>query len=152
MTILVTGSAGHLGVALMRHLRANPDAWGEARGIDLLASPFTDRTGSIADRAFVRESMRGVRTVLHAATLHKPHVATHAKRDFVETNIAGTLALLEEAVAAGVQAYVFTSTTSSFGSALTSRFADRMGNLAPWMNWPRMAGPSSNSWLPMAMA
>ncbi len=119
MTTLVTGSAGHLGEALMRHLRAHPDTGGEARGIDLLASPFTDRTGSIADRAFVRECMRGVRTVLHTATLHKPHVATHAKQDFVETNIAGTLALLEEAVAAGVQAFVFTSTTSSFGSALT---------------------------------
>src|SRR5262249_3791819 len=40
-------------------------------------------------------------------------------RDFVETNVRGTLVLLEEAVAAGVEAFVFTSTTSAFGSALT---------------------------------
>ena len=70
MTTLVTGSAGHLGEALMRHLRAHPDTGGEARGIDLLASPFTDRTGSIADRGFVRECMRGVRTVLHLSLIH----------------------------------------------------------------------------------
>ena len=44
---------------------------------------------------------RGVDAVLHAATLHKPHVATHSRQDFVDTNITGTLNLLEEAAAAG---------------------------------------------------
>ena len=63
--------------------------------------------------------MAGVRVVLHAATLHKPHVGTHAAQDFVDTNVWGTLALLEAATAAGVEAFVFTSTTSAFGSALT---------------------------------
>jgi nucleoside-diphosphate-sugar epimerase len=62
--------------------------------------------------------MRGVQAVLHAATLHKPHVATHGRQDFVDTNITGTLNLLEEAVAAGVPAFVYTSTTSVFGGAL----------------------------------
>jgi nucleoside-diphosphate-sugar epimerase len=37
----------------------------------------------------------------------------------VETNIAGTLILLEEAVAANVSSFIFTSTTSVFGKALT---------------------------------
>ncbi|MEI9986654.1 MAG: NAD-dependent epimerase/dehydratase family protein [Aliidongia sp.] len=63
--------------------------------------------------------MAGVTGVIHAATLHKPHVATHRQQDFVETNIAGTLALLEAAVAGSVQSFVFTSTTSAFGAALT---------------------------------
>ena len=63
--------------------------------------------------------MAGVRVVLHAATLHKPHVGTHSAQEFVDTNVAGTLALLEAATAAGVEAFVFTSTTSAFGSALT---------------------------------
>jgi nucleoside-diphosphate-sugar epimerase len=39
--------------------------------------------------------------------------------EFVDTNITGTLNLLEEAVAAGVSRFVFTSTTSTFGRALT---------------------------------
>ena len=76
----------------------------DAAGIDLLAGPFTHFTGSITDRSLVRESLRGVKTVFHSATLHKPHVATHTKQDFLDTNIAGTLVLLEESVAAGVLA------------------------------------------------
>src|SRR6201999_288202 len=35
------------------------------------------------------------------------------------TNVTGTLNLLEEAVAAGVEAFVYTSTTSVFGDALS---------------------------------
>jgi UDP-glucose 4-epimerase len=116
MTILVTGSAGHLGEALMRELRA---AGRDVRGVDVKPSAFTDRIGSIVDRGFVRDSMRGVHAVIHAATLHKPHVATHTHQEFIDTNVSGTLALLEESVAAGVGAFVFTSTTSTFGAALT---------------------------------
>ena len=114
--ILVTGSAGHLGEALMRTLLASGR---EAIGIDLKASPFTTMVGSIVDRTFVKQCVRGVDAVVHAATLHKPHVATHSKQDFVDTNITGTLKLLEEAVAAGVRAFVFTSSTSVFGRAST---------------------------------
>ncbi len=94
MRILVTGSAGHLGEALMRTLR---DSEHEPIGIDVLASPFTDIVGSIVDRETVRRTMRGIDAVLHAATLHKPHVATHRRQDFVDVNVTGTLNLLEEA-------------------------------------------------------
>jgi nucleoside-diphosphate-sugar epimerase len=62
--------------------------------------------------------MRGVATVLHAATLHKPHVATHSRQDFVDVNVTGTLNLLEEAASQGVTAFIYTSTTSVFGDAL----------------------------------
>ena len=100
MTILVTGSAGHLGEAILRTLRRRGSP---ARGIDLKASPFTDAVGSIVDPGFVRAQMDGVTAVIHTATLHKPHVATHSKQAFVDTNVTGTLNLLEAAVAAGVK-------------------------------------------------
>jgi UDP-glucose 4-epimerase len=116
MTILVTGSAGHLGEALMRTLRAKTRP---ARGIDLKPSGFTDNVGSITDRMFVRQAVAGARSIIHAATLHKPHVVTSSHRDFLDVNVSGTLNLLEEAVAAGVECFVFTSTTSAFGAALT---------------------------------
>ena len=119
MKILVTGSAGHLGEALMRGLHDGTDATAhEAVGIDMLASPSTTLVGSIADRAFVARAMRGIDAVLHVATLHKPHIATHSKQDFIDTNLTGTLNLLEEAAAAQVGAFVFTSTTSTFGGAM----------------------------------
>jgi UDP-glucose 4-epimerase len=63
--------------------------------------------------------MQGVHAVIHTATLHKPQVGTHTRDAFVATNVIGTLNLLEEAVAAGVTTFVFTSTTSAFGRALT---------------------------------
>jgi UDP-glucose 4-epimerase len=115
MKILVTGSSGHLGEALMRSL---PPLGHAVVGIDTVAGPFATHRGSIVDRDFVRRCMAGVEVVLHAATLHKPHVATHPHQDFIDTNITGTLNLLEAAVEASVGRFVFTSTTSVFGDAL----------------------------------
>ena len=115
MRVLVTGSAGHLGEALVRTLR---DLNHDVVGLDILESPFTTHVGSITDRACVRRCMNGVQTVLHAATLHKPHVGTHSRQEFVDVNVTGTLNLLEESVAAGVESFVYTSTTSVFGDAL----------------------------------
>src|SRR5215813_2867539 len=116
MRILVTGSAGHLGEALMRTLQHSAH---KALGLDVKASAFTHQVGSITDRSLVKRSMQGMNAVLHTATLHKPHVATHSRQDFVDTNVTGTLNLLEEAMPAGVSAFIFTSTTSVFGRALT---------------------------------
>ena len=115
MRILVTGSAGHLGEALVRVLRADG---ADVLGLDVLPSPYTDVVGSVADRDLVRRCVEGAGAVLHAATLHKPHVGSHSRQAFVDTNVTGTLALLEASVAAGVGRFVFTSTTSAFGRAL----------------------------------
>jgi nucleoside-diphosphate-sugar epimerase len=115
MKILVTGSSGHLGEALLRTLRGTGH---EASGLDILPSEFTEHVGTILGREFVRRAIKGSDAVIHAATLHKPHVATHARRSFVDVNVTGTLNLLEESVAAGVERFIFTSTTSAFGRAL----------------------------------
>jgi UDP-glucose 4-epimerase len=115
MKVLVTGSAGHLGEALVRTLQGLNY---HVAGLDILESAFTTHTGSIVDRDFVRACMSGVRIVFHPATLHKPHLVTHSPQSFVDTNVTGTLNLLQEAVAAGVESFIFTSTTSVFGDAL----------------------------------
>src|SRR3954462_15600092 len=116
MRVLVTGSAGHLGEALVRTLRERGE---DVVGLDVLPSPSTDVVASGTDRAAVRAAMAGADPVLHTATLHKPHVGSHSRQEFVDTNVTGTLVLLEEAVAAGVGSFVATSTTSAFGRALT---------------------------------
>jgi len=116
MKVLVTGSSGHLGEALVRTLQSTSH---EVVGLDIVASRFTNAVGSILDRSYVKRCMEGVDAVLHTASLHKPHVITHSRQDFVDVNITGTLNLLEEAASAGVYSFVFTSTTSAFGAALT---------------------------------
>jgi nucleoside-diphosphate-sugar epimerase len=81
---VVTGSAGHLGEALARVLR---DGGHDVTGIDLRPSPCTTVVGSVADRALVRRCLAGLDAVLHTATLHKPHVGSHGKQAFVDTNV-----------------------------------------------------------------
>ncbi len=115
MSFLVTGASGHLGEALVRTLR---QAGADVLGLDVRPGPFTDRRVDLRDAAAVNAVVAGRRVILHAATLHKPHVATHPKQAFVDVNVTGTLNLLEAALARGVEAFVFTSTTSVFGAAM----------------------------------
>jgi UDP-glucose 4-epimerase len=124
--ILVTGCAGHLGEALVRVLRADGD---DVVGLDVVDSPFTTMIGSVTDGDAVRRCLVGVDAVIHTATLHKPHIESHDRSSFVDTNVAGTLVVLEEAAAAGVTSVVFTSTTSTFGRAL----APAPGASATWI-------------------
>lgn len=72
--------------------------------------------------------MQPATAVVHAATLHKPHVVTHSWQDFIDTNVTGTLVLLEAAIAAGVNSFIYVSTTSAFGSAL-------MGSASAGATW-----------------
>ena len=118
MRILVTGSSGHLGEAIIRTLQGKKI---DHTGIDVKDSEYTSHIGSILDKAFVGECMKDADVVIHTATLHKPHVATHAYQNFIDTNITGTLNLLEEAKRQGVKAFIFTSTTSTFGDMLTPK-------------------------------
>ena len=115
MRVVVTGSSGHLGEGLVRELRARGD---DVVGLDRLPSAHTTHVGALGDAGFVRACCDGADVVLHTATLHKPHIASHRRAEFVATNVAGTLHVLEAALDAGVRAMVFTSTTSAFGDAL----------------------------------
>lgn len=126
MTILVTGSSGHLGEAIMHLLR---DRGQNAVGMDISPSPQTDIIGSISERALVKSALRDINAIIHTATLHKPHVATHGRQEFIDTNVTGTLNLLEEAVDTGIRSLVFTSTTSVFGDALVPQ----PGEPAAWI-------------------
>ncbi|KAG4266481.1 hypothetical protein LB506_012445 [Fusarium annulatum] len=129
--VLVTGSSGHLGTALMLSL---PTFGFTPLGIDILPSENTTHVGSISDREFVTSLFQKhpIQHVLHAATLHKPHVESHSKQDFIDTNITGTLVLLEEAAKLGAQieSFVFFSTTSTFGAALSPK----PGQPAAWID------------------
>src|SRR3546814_17347584 len=93
MKVLVTGSAGHLGEALVCSLR---DLGQSVVGLDLRASPYTSRIGSLADRAGLRHCPSGVGPIYHAATLTEPHVRPHTRPDFLHTIITRPPTPLEE--------------------------------------------------------
>lgn len=111
MNILVTGSSGWLCQTLVPRLVRDGN---KVVGLDPEVGATTDVVGSVVDRALVRRLIRehGITAIVHAAARHKPHIETHDNSEFVAVNVQGTLNLLEEAVEAGVDRFVFTSTTS----------------------------------------
>lgn len=134
--VLVTGACGHLGYALMLSL---PNYGYSPVGVDLLPATESDEhhvhVGSLSDPEFcasIFEQYPTLRYVLHTATLHKPHVGSHSKSEFIDTNIRGTLNLLEAAARQPnpIEGFIFTSTTSTFGKAL----APHAGQPAAWID------------------
>jgi UDP-glucose 4-epimerase len=111
MKVLVTGSSGWLGQTLVPRLQRDGHT---VVGLDPEKGATTDVVGSVVDRALVRSTIRdaGIDAIIHAAARHKPHIETHDNSEFVAVNVQGTLNLLEEAIEAGVDRFVFTSTTS----------------------------------------
>lgn len=115
MRVLVTGSSGRIGRAIaMRLCRGH-----EVAGLDRIPSSTTQRVGDIADATLIRESLRGMDAVVHAAALHAPHVGHAGDEEFERVNVHATRALAEAAAAAGVRRFVFTSTTALYGAAST---------------------------------
>ncbi|WP_420137258.1 NAD-dependent epimerase/dehydratase family protein [Sphingomonas sp.] len=130
MNILLTGSSGWLG----RHLAPLLAADGHHPvGLDVAPGPYTQIIGGVDDRALVARIMRDYRidAVVHAAALHKPDIARVSRQRFIDVNVSGTLGLLEEAVAAGVDRFVFTSTTSLMISAAIRA---GQGEAAAWID------------------
>ncbi len=111
MRILLTGSSGWLGRFLAPRLRA---AGHQVTGLDVAPGADTDVIGTVADRALVDRVFgeRGIDAVVHAGALHKPDIVRFPEQAFADVNITGTLNLLQAAVRAGNDRFVFTSTTS----------------------------------------
>ncbi|WP_395392058.1 NAD(P)-dependent oxidoreductase [Novosphingobium sp. BL-8A] len=131
MRVLLTGSSGWLG----RHLAPLLIAQGhDVVGLDVAPGTHTRIVGSVADRDLVFQTIahHGIEAVIHAGALHKPDIARNPRQAFVDTNVTGTLNLLEAAVAAGHARFLFTSTTSLMVRADVREGASTEG--AWWMD------------------
>ncbi|KAK0656325.1 NAD dependent epimerase/dehydratase family protein [Cercophora newfieldiana] len=120
-TVLVTGSSGHLGAALMLSL---PSYGLHPFGIDILPSSTTNAIVDITSAPALTtlfESHPTLTHIIHTATLHKPHISSHPKSAFLTTNLTGTLNLLSLCTTHPLTTFTFLSTTSAFGSALSPR-------------------------------
>lgn len=114
MRILITGSSGQLGAAIAEQLSREH----ETIGIDIVPGEWTQQIVNISHRQALSHLTKTMDAIIHTASLHQPHIATHTQQDFVDTNVTGTLNLLEAAIGAGVQRVVYASTTSLYGSAM----------------------------------
>lgn len=130
MRILLTGSSGWLGRYLAPMLRA---AGHDVTGLDVAPGADTGVIGSVTDAALVDRvfAERGIEAVIHGGALHKPDIARYPKQAFVDVNVTGTLNLLEAAVRAGHDRFVFTSTTSLM---ISQAIRDEAGDSAVWLD------------------
>lgn len=128
--ILVTGADGFIGSHLVEHLLARGltvrafvqynsfGTWGwldslpaeVRRDLDVFA-------GDIRDPHGVRTAMTGCDIVLHLAALIAIPYSYHSPDTYVDTNIKGTLNVVQAARDLGVQRVVHTSTSEVYGTA-----------------------------------
>lgn len=130
MRVLLTGSSGWLGRFLTPALRQAGHA---VVGLDVAPGAETTVLASVADRRAVDRVFAeyAVEAVIHAGGLHKPDIARFPATAFVDVNVTGTLNLLEAALAAGHDRFVFTSTTSLM---VTQAVRDEAADVAVWMD------------------
>ena len=129
-TILVTGADGfigsHLTEALVRQgykVRAfvyynSFNSWGWLDNCDEdVKGNFEVFAGDIRDPHGVKEAMKGCEAVLHLAALIAIPFSYHSPDSYVDTNIKGTLNVLQAARELGVKRVIHTSTSEVYGTA-----------------------------------
>jgi nucleoside-diphosphate-sugar epimerase len=109
--VLVTGSAGFIGGALVERLRARGE---KVAGADLRSGPLVDLRFDVTDDATIREVFEA----------HRPRVVVHAaalvddRGDpalFEKVNVGGTRGMLEAARSARCQRFVQVSSIAALG-------------------------------------
>jgi UDP-glucose 4-epimerase len=130
--VIVTGADGFIGSHLTEALvsagaavtaLAQYNSFDSHGWLDDLSEPVRDRLnlvrGDVRDAAFIGRLVQGHEIVFHlAALIAIPH-SYIAPQSYVETNVLGTLNVLEAARQHGIERIVHTSTSEVYGTALT---------------------------------
>lgn len=130
--VLVTGADGFIGSHLVERLVAEGasvrafclyNSQGSRGWLEQSTPGVRDavdfRLGDIRDARFVDESCRDVEVVFHLAALIAIPYSYTAPESFVDTNVRGTLNVLEAARRCGVRRLVHTSTSEVYGTPAT---------------------------------
>jgi dihydroflavonol-4-reductase len=114
-TILVTGASGFLGSAIAAALRIR------GHDIRVLARPSSPRTnlnpedtlceGDLRDRASLATALKGARFLFHAAADYR--LWARDPEEITRNNLEGTRLIMEEALRAGVERIVYTSSVAT---------------------------------------
>lgn len=120
MTTLVTGSSGFIGSHLARALRRRGDdvrlLVRKGSSLEHLgALEHTTATGDVTDRRAIRRAIEGVDRVFHVAGTTSMREGREDR--IFETNVGGTRIVMEEALRAGVERVVHTSSAGAIGPA-----------------------------------
>ena len=154
MNILVTGGAGFIGSCFVRHILEkykdykiiNIDALTYAGNIenldDIKDNPnYKFVHGNICDKKLVRELMHQVDCVVNFAAESHVDRSITGPEIFIETNVQGTLNLLQSAKEANIQRYLQVSTDEVYGSLGKTGYFYETTPIAP--NSPYSASKAS---------
>jgi dihydroflavonol-4-reductase len=124
--ILLTGATGFIGSHVLRLLVERGDdirvTVRERSNLDALAGLEVEQVrADILDRRAIRRALRGIERVFHAAGT--TNLALSRERTF-QVNVEGTRIVLEEALRAGVERVVYTSSVAAIGPAPRGSTAD----------------------------
>jgi 2-alkyl-3-oxoalkanoate reductase len=114
--VFVTGATGMVGFHVVKHLLnqgfqvvAGVRGTSNTTDLNALGGNLTIATADIVDTAALTQAMQGSSIVVHAAGAVDPH----AKReDIMRTNVDGTKAALDAAIAAGAKQFIHISSLS----------------------------------------
>jgi len=124
MDFLVTGGAGFIGSHVTQALVERGSSvrvldnlsTGRLSNLDGLTGRIDWRQGDIRDRAAVAQAVDSVRCVLHLAALPSVGRSVQDPISSNDNNVTGTLNLLVAARDAGVERFVFSSSSSVYGN------------------------------------
>lgn len=130
MKVLVTGADGFIGSHLTEELVKKGyevkafvfynsfNSWG---WLDTLPKSIMNQVevfcGDVRDSNGVKTAMKGVEQVFHLAALIAIPFSYHSPGSYVDTNIKGTLNVLQAARELGTQKVIITSTSEVYGTA-----------------------------------
>jgi nucleoside-diphosphate-sugar epimerase len=112
MTVLVTGSSGFVGRAIMVRLA------GRAIGLDPVASPSTQVIDDLSDRALLRDliAREKISHIVHAGGVSGPMVMADDPVGIIAINVTGSMNLLYAALESGVATFVYCSSVAAIGN------------------------------------
>lgn len=129
-TVFVTGAGGFIGSHLVEHLVAEEedvrafvhydaqDSWGWLDAVpDPIRAAVEVVSGDVRDPHGVRAAMEGCDRVYHLAALIGIPYSYRAPDAYVDTNVQGTLNVLQAARDLGMERVVHTSTSEVYGTA-----------------------------------
>jgi NAD dependent epimerase/dehydratase len=136
-TVLVTGGDGFIGSHLVEALvrdgarvtaMAQYNPFGDAGWLDDIDEAITAEveilSGNVCDAAFMHRAVAGQAIVFHLAALIASPYSYEAPASYVDTNVTGTLNLLEACRGHGVERVVHTSTSEVYGTALVTPISE----------------------------